>query len=583
VESSGGEELWTDDKTKIDDSEFMKVNIGGLMRGLMNSKYWVLLAITLVLLAALVLPACSDSTTSSTAPVVTTKAPATSAATSAAAATTAATTKAPVVTTTPAAPASPTPVYGGTLRKEPAVGFGPGGSLGWPPEYTGVAYNSALPCLNTLIRINAKGEITPLLATSWEVAADKKSITFKLRQGVMFHDNTPFNAAAVKFNLEAQMAAKKTPYITSVDVIDDSTVKINLTAYQNYVYANLAAAVGMMVSPTAYAKNGVEWMRANPIGTGAFKFESWQRDVKIRYVKNENYWDKGKPYVDALEYILVADETTGLINLKAGNADMFQTQMARNAADMKATPGFKVIFIPNSVAMFWPDSGNADSPFANLKVRQALDYALDKEGMAQAVQFGLAGAAYQPAPSYSIGYLPNFTPVKYDPNKAKQLLAEAGFPSIKATLTAGPDANKDFLASVQGQLKEVGIDVTLQILETAKYWEVKQQGWKGLLYAPSRADPTYTRSIDELFTGATKLPSIVHPAGLDDACNAAIETIKMDPALVQKVVQIWVDQALSCSVYGYTVSDIYTDKVHCVDAEKYGGPFWFAEDTWLSK
>jgi len=475
-------------------------------------------------------------------------------------------------------------VYGGTLRKEPAIGFGPGGSLGWPADFTGVAYVSAMPCLDTLVRVDPQGNVVPLLATAWKVADDKKSVTLTLRQGVVFHDGTPFNAAAVKFNLDAQLAAKKAPYITSVDVVDDYNVKLNLTSYQNYLFANLAGAVGIIVSPTAYTKNGQNWAKLNPIGTGAFKFESWQRDVKVRYVKNANYWQPGKPYLDALEFILVADETTGLINLKAGNADMFQTQMTRNAADLKGTPGYKVIFIPNATAMFWPDSANADSPFAKLQVRQALDYALDKEAMALAIQFGLAGASYQPPPSYSIGYLPNLTPVKFDPAKAKELLAAAGYPSgFNTTFTAGPDCNKDFMASTQGYLKDVGINVTLNVLETAKYWEVKAAGWKGLLYAPSRADATYTRTFDELFTGSAKLPSIVHPAGLDDACNAAIQSIKMDPALVQKPVQIWVDQALSCSVYGYTVPDIYTDKVHNPTSEKYGGPFWFAEDTWLSK
>jgi peptide/nickel transport system substrate-binding protein len=537
------------------------------MKGLINRRHLMLLTIALVVLGALLLSACSNPTTTApAAPPATAKPAATAAA------------------TTPAAPAAAAPLYGGTLKKQPAVGFGPGGTLGWPSEFTGVAYTSAQPCLDTLVRINAQGEIVPQLATSWKVADDKKSVAFTLRQGVKFHDGTDFNATAVKFNLDAQIAAKKAPYLTSVEVVDESTVQVNLKSYQNYLFANLTSGVGMMVSPTAFAKNGVEWMRLNPVGTGPFKFDSWQRDVKVRYVKNENYWQKGKPYLDALEFVLVSDETTGLINLKAGNADVFQTQMARNAADMKGTPGFKVIFIPNATAMLWPDSGNADSPFANLKVRQAVDYALDKEAMAQAVQFGLAGAAYQPPPSYSIGYLPNLTPVKYDTGKAKQLLTEAGYPNgFNTTITAGPDANKDLLSSIQGYLKDAGIKADLNILETGRYWEVKAQGWKGILYAPSRADPVYTRTFDEFFTGATKLPSIVHPVGLDEMCKAAIESIQMDPALIQKVVQIWVDQALSNSLYGYTVSVIQSDKVHEPYSEKYGGPFWFAEETWLSK
>jgi len=487
------------------------------MKGLINPRNWMFLAIILVVMATLLLLACGQGTTTTSKTTSTTQTTPTT--------TQAGTTK--TTTTSATTAATPAPVYGGTLRRQPAIGFGPGGSLGWPPEYTGVAYNSAVPCLDTLIRINAQGQTVARLATAWKVADDKKSVTFTLRQGVKFHDGTDFNADAVKFNIDAQIAAKKTPYITSVEVVDPYTVKFNLTTYQNYLFANLAGAVGMLVSPTAYAKNGLEWARANPVGTGPFKFESWQRDVKIKYVKNENYWEKGKPYIDALELILVADETTGLMNMKAGNADMFQTQMARNAADMKSTPGYKVVFIPNAVAMFWPDSANPDSPFANLKVRQALDYAMDKEAMAQAVQFGLAGAAYQPAPSYSVGYLPNLTTVKYDKAKAKQLLTEAGYANgFQTTFTAGPDCNKDLMSSIQGYLKDVGITVDLNVLETGKYWEVKAQGWKGLLYAPSRADPCYTRSIDELFTGATKLPTVIHPAGFDDMCSSPFKPSK---------------------------------------------------------
>ena len=133
-----------------------------------------------------------------------------------------------------------------------------------------------------------------------------KVITLTLRRGVKFHDGTDFNAEAAKWNLDQAISTKQfgSVLIDSVDVVDPYTIRINLKQRDNTLLGMLGFSyIGMMISPTAFKTKGEDWVIANPVGTGPFRFASWQKDVKIAFRKFEGYWQKGKPYLDGIENI----------------------------------------------------------------------------------------------------------------------------------------------------------------------------------------------------------------------------------------------------------------------------------------
>ena len=209
---------------------------------------------------------------------------------------------------TPTAPSGPR--YGGILKVSIYMD---GVSIGYPPKCIRIfGMAQASPAIETLFRHDNTGKLTPWLATGIKSNATAKTTILTLRKGVKFHDGTNFNAEAVKWNLDRHLAEKTAAVqkIKSIDVIDDYTVRINLSEWDSTFEGTLAMNTGMMISPTAYEKNGQEWCEKNPVGTGPFEFVSWEKDVRTIYKKFPGYWQKGKPYVDGIEWYIIADHLT---------------------------------------------------------------------------------------------------------------------------------------------------------------------------------------------------------------------------------------------------------------------------------
>ena len=164
---------------------------------------------------------------------------------------------------------------------------------------------------DTLLRGDKKGNIIPWLAESYKIADDQKSITFSLRKGVKFHDQSDFNALVAKWNLDNFIDAKMQENWASVDVVDDYTIRVNFTKWQNTLLSTFVEPTfpAFIVSKTAFEKNGKDWMRTHPVGTGPFIFDSSVLDVNYKVKRNPDWWVKGKPYLDGINYIIVGDET----------------------------------------------------------------------------------------------------------------------------------------------------------------------------------------------------------------------------------------------------------------------------------
>jgi peptide/nickel transport system substrate-binding protein len=378
----------------------------------------------------------------------------------------------PTPSLTPTTSLTPTPTttpsedykYGGTLRV--MLIAGPQTPGGWPPEVFGPDATSYQFCYDSFLRSDNNGGVYPWLAETYEVADDLTSITFKLREDVKFHDGTIFNAEAAKWNLENHITAMSSysQYWASVDIVDDYTIRVNLRMWTNTALNSFADSAGTwMVSPTAFQANGVDWMRNNPVGTGPFKFESFHRDVGYNVVRNPDYWIEARPYLDAIEIMYVADPLTQKAAMQAGEADMLELEPSKMAKDLEAA-GLFVDFQIVTVYSFLPDSAHPDSPYANQLVREAVDYAIDRQSLANGFSYGYWEAPYQLIPPSNAAYNPDFAYARvYNVEQARQLLEDAGYGAgFDTTILVNPAIiDRNIPVALQSNLEAIGIHAEL--------------------------------------------------------------------------------------------------------------------------
>ncbi len=418
----------------------------------------LLMVLLVVLLSVSFLVGCGDnppattttSTTTSTTQTTTTSSTTTSA-------TGTATTTA---TTTTSATSPDADKYGGTLKI--MLIAGPQTPGGVPSEIFGPDATSAQFCMEPLLRGDKSGNAIPWLAESYKLADDRLSITFTLRKGIKFHDGTELNAEVAKWNLDNYIASPTNQYWASSEVIDAYTVKVNFRMWVNTIISSFTGNAAWMVSKDAYDKNGIDWARNNPVGTGPFMFKSFQRDESYKYVRNPNYWVEGKPYLDAVEVLFVADSMTQKAAMQSGEAHMLQTEAGKLAKDLQ-TVGFQTIFKLVTVYSLMPDTAHPESPFANQAVREAVEYAINREAIANAFSYGFWEAQYQIPYPDSPAFNPNFNARKYDPEKAKELLAEAGYPDgFTTTILNNPSIiDRNIAVALQSNLDAIGITAEL--------------------------------------------------------------------------------------------------------------------------
>jgi peptide/nickel transport system substrate-binding protein len=448
------------------------------------------------------------------------------------------------VSVAPLSAAEPKPRYGGTMRLSDYID---GTFIGYPPRIVrSFANRQAAPAIETLLRTDKAGKPVPWLATVIKENAAAKTITLTLRKGVKFHDDTDFNADAVKWNLEQHMAAKApgTERFLSVDVVNDYAVRINLSQWDSTVTSNLSQTLGMIVSPTAVKKNGVDWAASHPTGTGPFQFVSWEKDTRTVYKRFSGYWQKGKPYLDEIVWTPIADSLVRLLSLRRGELDLILSVAPKDLADFEKE-GFivKRPSIGSGATALVPDSANPKSPFADIRVRQAAQYAIDAEAIVKGVFSGEWEAANQWIYKGHWGYNASIMKYPYDPAKAKQLLAAAGYPNgFKTKLTYRTSVEWDqTFAAVQAYLKAVGIDTELDPIQSGKYDQLALQGgkWDGLLVNMVSPNPDVTAALAQIYSGGGKnFTQMLVP---DDYVSAIQKAISASDF---KTKQKWTQEAL---------------------------------------
>jgi peptide/nickel transport system substrate-binding protein len=437
--------------------------------------------------------------------------------------TTAATTK-PSATTSSQTTASTQITTGGILR----IGAGTEvHSLGYPASsVSDVDYRHLAPCLECLGYYDAAGNVVPWLATGWKEDSTAKTITITIRTGVKFHDGTDFNADAVKWNFQQFIDAKRNEVtgLTSMDVIDAATIRLNFSAWNNsFIYS--FPFISQMISPTAFQKNGKDWALTHPVGTGPFKFVDWQKDVKLTYSKFDGYWQKGKPYLDGIEIIIIADPTVRLASFQKHEIDLVEgmQQQPTDFISLKQSGKYtmqSIIAVGAGPIGFIGDSGNTKSPFADVKVRQAASYAIDSKSIVADVLHGLGTTCVQYGQPGYWGYNDAVKGFQYNADKAKALLKEAGYADgFKTTIMI--DSQADFVVAAQSYLKTVGIDATIDVAGNRYTDAILKTGWTGLCLIRMKPAADATPYIPSTFSskGFIWANSILHNDELEKMCT----------------------------------------------------------------
>jgi peptide/nickel transport system substrate-binding protein len=354
-----------------------------------------------------------------------------------------------------------------------------------------------------LFDLDEKLNIVPMLATSYAWSPDHKALTLKLRSGVTFHDGEKLDAAAVKFNLERHknMAGSnrrgELAPVTSVDVVDPQTVRLNLAAPFAPLLAVLTDRAGMMVSPKAAKAEGDKF-GAKPVCSGPFRFVERVAQDRIVLERYPGYWDKGAIHFERVVYLPIVDATVRLANLRAGQLDFIERMAASDVPALKSDARFKIAKVVEigyqgiTINIGKSDQAKKTALGRDPRVREAFELALDRDGIVQVAMDGEAQPGNQWVAPNNPWYAKNVPLPRRDVAKAKALLAAAGVPHPEVTLMTPTTSDAQKIAQVvQAMAKEAGFDVKIQSTEFATSLNLADKGqfdayvlaWSG------RADP----------------------------------------------------------------------------------------------
>ena len=342
-----------------------------------------------------------------------------------------------------------------------------------------VAYDALY---NQLIRINTAGEVLPEIAESWDVSDDGLTYTFHLRGGVMFHDGTALDAAAVAFSIDRMRdpesespIAGRLGAIESVTAIDAQTVEVALNTF-NAPFLSTLAGASVIVSPAAVAEHGEDY-RFNPVGSGPFKLVSWTPGDEAVLERNENYWELGAdgeplPYLDGVVLTGIEDNTVRLLNLQSGEFDLNERVLPRDVPTIEGDDALMVIETVNATA-YTVTFNTSQPPFDDVQLRLAVQAALQPDALIENLSEGVGYYANFPFPS-GAWYWVDEPRQEYDPELARQLLADAGYPDgIDVVYThINRTVDAQMAQIVQAMLAQVGVRIEIQALERTSWLDI---------------------------------------------------------------------------------------------------------------
>jgi ABC-type transport system substrate-binding protein len=391
---------------------------------------------------------------------------------------------------------------------------------------------------------------------------------------------------------ETKRVNQKSYSVKSVDVIDEHTAKFNMTNWNNKLLVAMCTNKGNAISPAAHKKMGMKELTKHPIGTGPFKFMKWEKDVVIRYERFDEYW-QGKPYLDAIEYHIIADPLTQMASFLNGEHHIAGDLSPKDAKYIEKKGKFVISSIPGQTHCIHGDGGNADSPWSKLKVRQAMAHAVNARDIAENIGLGYWSVCINGSLAIDGSWLAD-APVKgypYDPQKAKKLLAEAGYPNgFDTTLLVKntPQHLVDAMTAIQGQLHQVGIRAKLDLMDMGREHEVTiGGGWQnGIHHVPHSRRPEYAISESYSRIGYIFAPSVIRPEETWEMVQRALK--EPDPEkckqLMHDVYKLEIDKYASNHwLFAMPYIAAKSKKVHDDGFMKASNMWWPSWQAWLEK
>lgn len=363
----------------------------------------------------------------------------------------------------------------------------------WDPKFTND--NDSLwaeqQIFATLLQNSDDGkELKPSLAESWSLDPSGKVYSFKLRDNAKFCDGTPITAEDVKFSFERGMEQDSAiswqyPSKPKVAVVDDHRLTITLDQ-PNVSFASFLTLWGTDILSKAYAgKVGVAALSEKPLGSGPFCLDSWEKGQSAVLKPNPGYWNPAQPYVDEVELRVVPDDNARVLQLQAGEVDIDLSVPYSQMAVLKKTPG--VVLGEDTLygtAALVPNVSKVPA-LADVKVRQAIARALDRQAMVDSILFGEGEVAKSPFYGPGILYWTGDFEVKYDLDAARKLMSESTVPNgfgVELTIPSGDALASQTSVIVKDQLSKIGVDVTIAPVESGTWWELWSTGQFQLLY-----------------------------------------------------------------------------------------------------
>ena len=350
-------------------------------------------------------------------------------------------------------------------------------SLDPPYVSDGASVNASSMLYNGLVKFTPDLKIQPDLAAGWTV--DRTVWTFRLRSGVTFHDGTALDAPAVEAHFTRLLGPEKplrasqwVPFVERVQALDALTVRFTTKLVDPFFLARLASPTGAIESPAAFAKSGKDLAR-HPVGTGPFRFREWIEDDHITLDRHDRFWG-GPPRLDAVVIRPLPDLNARVIALTSGNVQLARGIPPEQVARVEANPRLEIA-TTDGLSTWFIGMNVLKKPFADLRVRQALNYAVDKLAVVKNIYGGMGIVSGDVVAKGAVGFSP-VSGFPYNPVKARQLLAAAGYPNGFATtmlVTNGAYPKELELEQfIQEQWATVGVRVTLQTAEYVRYLEL---------------------------------------------------------------------------------------------------------------
>ncbi len=350
------------------------------------------------------------------------------------------------------------------------------------PHDTSDTYSGAIEraICQGLMGFDESLNIVPLLAESYSFNPEATQFTFKLRKGIKFHDGAPFNAQAVKANIDRMMTGKYKRSslmkpVKELVVVDDYTVRFDLKEPFGAFVNAIAHPGSLMLSPKALEKYGDD-ISKHPVGTGPFIFDEWVSGSHVRIKKNPDYW-RGEVKADSIVFRPVPESGSRLAMLRAGQAHYVYPMPAELLRVAEKDPNIDIIKQPSIIARYLMMNMQC-KPFQDVRVRQAINYALDKDAIIK-IAWGGAAIPLDSIIPPNLQFYKKQKPWPYDLEKAKALMKEAGYPNGFKVVFMTPNASNRLRATemAQQQLKKIGITGNIESMDVASFYN-KLEGYR---------------------------------------------------------------------------------------------------------